>query len=102
VGKHAAGPPPDPGDELRELFQVEFVDEQGRRVGWKICASMLAAAAAAWAVATYTEDFLGPWRFLLVALIGLYAAYLGFFVMLFLAAELAVEAAARRLRRRAR
>jgi hypothetical protein len=102
VGKHAAGPPPDPGDEVRELFRIEFVDEQGRRVGWKICASMAAAAAAAWAVAMFTEGFLGPWRFLLVALIGLYAAYLGLFFMLFLVAELATGLVARHLRRRAR
>lgn len=93
MGKHAADPPPDPDDEMRQMFRVEIAP--GSATGaWGACAVMVALGAGAWALEVYTRGSLGAWRFALVVPLVLGAVFQGFFVVLFLPFAIAAKATA--------
>jgi hypothetical protein len=94
VGKHASGPPPDPDDEIREMFRVD-IEDRAKRTGWQVCAVTVAGGLSAWAVSAFTGGLLGPWRFALVVPIALYTAYTGIFAVVFLALALAAKTTAK-------
>jgi len=58
VGKHASGPPPDPNDEIREMFRVD-IDDRAKRTGWQVCAVTAAGGLSVWAISALTG---GPSR----------------------------------------
>ncbi|MBR7837896.1 hypothetical protein KDL01_31775 [Actinospica durhamensis] len=93
MGTHAAGPPADPDDEMRQMFQVEIAPDSATGV-WGALALTVALGAGAWALEVYTRGSLGAWRFALVVPLVLGAAFQGFFVVLFLPVAIAAKATA--------